>query len=377
MSGDGPKYRQIVSWVKESIASGEYKSGDRLMSEMELSRKFGLSRQTVRHATSELVDEGVLMRVQGSGTYIGAPPSSGIKRSVNGTPETVRRTVRHRRVAVVSTFYESYIFPPTLKGIEGALAKAGYSMQVSFTDNRIAKEEEILKNLLAQDNIDGLIVEPSKSALPNPFLGYYREIQKLGIPIIFFNTFYPEIDAPCIRLDDRRVAEKAAELLIGRGHGKICGIFKPDDGQGRLRYAGFLDAHLKAGLRIEQKRVNWLDTEIYADISVISDYLFERMGGCTGVVCYNDEVAYQVTELALKRGIRIPEDFSVVGIDDSYLAGVSRVPLTSFPHPKEILGRKVGKNLIAMIEDPGFDGNYLYDSEAVIRDSVAGPGRGI
>ena len=365
MGENSPKYRQIVDWIKDNIESGNLQSGDRLMSEMELSSKFGLSRQTVRRATSELVGEGVLNRIKGSGTYIG------------NRDRSRRRETRHMRAAVVSTFYESYIFPPTLKGIEAVLAKKGYSMQVSFTDNRITKEAEILINLVEKDNVDGVIVEPAKSALPNPNLKYYRKLAKLGIPVLFFNAYYQELDAPCVRIDDQKIAEKAVELLIQAGHRKIAGIFKPDDGQGRLRYAGYLDAHLKYGVKFDQKRVQWLDTTAYLNISEVEEYLFRRMEGCTAVLCYNDEVAFQVIDLSLKRGIRIPEDFSVVGIDDSYLAGVCRVPLTSFTHPKAELGRKVGENLIAMIEDPDFDGNYLFDSGAVIRDSIASPGKGI
>ena len=78
----------------------------------------------------------------------------------------------------------------------------------------------------------------------------------------------------------------------------------------------------------------------------------------------------KLIDLALKRGLRIPEDLSVVSIDDSHLAGVSRVPFTSFPHPKDLLGRKAAENMIRMIDQPEFDGNFLFDCEPVIRDSV-------
>ncbi len=114
-----------------------------------------------------------------------------------------------------------------------------------------------------------------------------------------------------------------------------------------------------------------MDTPAQLHMEKVADYLFERLSDCTAVVCYNDQVAYQLIELALKRGISIPENLSVVGIDDSYLTNVSRVPLTSFPHPKEELGRKAAENLVKMIEEPGFDGNYLFDSEPVIRNSIA------
>ena len=174
------------------------------MSEMELSKMFGLSRQTIRRATGELENQNYVTRVQGSGTYIGGS-------SVQSRQE------HYMCIAVISTYYDSYIFPPTLKGIERILSGSGYSMQVSFTDNKIKREEQILKDLLERDNIDGLIVEAVKSSLPNPNIVFYRKFMDMGIPVIFFNSSYPELPAPCVRLDDMAIAEKATNILLQAG----------------------------------------------------------------------------------------------------------------------------------------------------------------
>ncbi len=353
------KYQQVIAWVKENIENGNLKRGDRLMSENELSRRFGLSRQTIRHATGALENQGYLVRVQGSGTYIGT-----------GTVSSPVRREQTMRIAVISTFYERYIFPDTLRGIEGVLTDSGYAMQVAFTNNELFREEAILKAILEQDNVDGLVVEPVKSALPNPNMKYYKEILQRQIPVLFFNTFYPGIDAPCVRLDDIGVARKATELLIQAGHTRIAGIFKSDDGQGPRRYQGFVEAMLAAGLSFDEKQVILIDTAENISLEDISDYLFSRIEGCSAVVCYNDQVAYQLIGLALDRGLQVPGELSVVGIDDSYLAGMSRVPFTSFPHPKEMLGERVGETILQMINDPHTDGNYLFDSDPVMRDSV-------
>ena len=357
MAGQEAKYQKIINWVRQEIADGSLRSGDKLPSEKELSDRFGLSRQTVRHATGELEAQHIVSRVQGSGTYIG-----GVRQRVYEP--------RYMSVAVLSTFYESYIFPPTLKGIERVLSKNGFSMQVSFTDNRVTREREMLRQILEKGNIDGLIVEPAKSALPNPNMDLYREIRERNIPVIFFNASYPQIEAPCVRIDDRTVAENAAKLLLDAGHRKIGAIFKSDDRQGALRYAGYLDAMMSGGGEVHQRHVVWVDTPMTSNLKALEDYLFQRLEGCTAVLCYNDEVAYQVVELALKRGLHVPQELSVVGIDDSYLAGMGKVQLTSFPHPKEMLGRKVAENLMEMFRKPDFNGNYLFESEPVYRESV-------
>lgn len=357
MGEQEPKYRQVVDWIMEEIAAGRLHPGSRLMSEEKMSRKFGLCRQTIRRATQELVEQKVVTRVQGSGTYVGdIIPKKNKKRYMN--------------VAVVSTFYESYIFPVTLKGIEKTLSKAGYALQVSFTDNRTQNEAKVLQMILQKDNIDGLIVEPSKGALPSRNMKYYEELLNKHIPIVFFNDIYPVLPAACVRLDDQAVAADATQLLIDAGHRKIAAILKSDDGQGHRRYMGYMDAMVQAELKPHTRQVVWIDTTMQMELKEMEDYLFKRIAGCTGLVCYNDEVAMQVIELALKRGIRVPEDLSIVSIDDSDLAEICRVPFTSFPHPKEKLGEKAAENLLKMIDNPTFDGNYIFGAKPVLRNSI-------
>ncbi len=357
MSVQDPKYQLVIDWIKENIESGKLKYGDRIKSEKELSEQFGLSRQTVRRATSELEKDKILTRIQGSGTYIG-DRLQGVRRE------------KHMNVAVMSTYIDSYIFPPTLKGIETVLSGQGYTTQLFFTDDRISQEADILENLLSKNDIDGLIAEPSKSALPNSNLKYYREISRRGIPILFFNASYHALHMPCVRMDDDRTAKKATELLIKNGHRKIAGLFKCDDGQGHHRYNGYNKALLEARIRPDAGRVIWIDTGVLSNLSLIKGYIFDRLKGCTAVVCYNDEAAFQLVNMCETEGISVPDDISIVSFDDSDLSRMCRVPFTSFIHPKEELGRKVADNLIKMIGDPGFDASYMFESEPVIRDSI-------
>ena len=375
MPGQETKYQQVIDWVRTNIDNGTFREGDRLMSENEMSERFGLSRQTIRRATGELVNQRLVTRLRGSGTYIGSHLPSALNgstdRDQSGEASGSSSREPSMNIAVISTFNESYIFPKILKGIGEVLMDHGYVMQVSFTDNRLYREEMILQMLLQKKDIDGLIVEGVKSGLPNPNLHLYRELQSAGIPILFFNAVYPELSAPCVRIDDINAAVTASQILLDAGHEKIGAIFKCDDGQGPLRYKGYLEAMARAGRRAEQDSVIWLDTPATLGMDQIADYVFERLRSCTGVVCYNDQIAYQLIGLALDRSIRVPEDLSVVGIDDSYLAEVCRVPFTSVGHPKELLGRKAAENLVRMIKDPSFDGSCLMESEIAYRDSVA------
>lgn len=357
MKAQVPKYKEVVEWVLENINNGTFPMGGKLPSENELSARFNLSRQTIRHAIEVLEKQELVTRVQGSGTYVG----ESLK---------VKRTESYKNIAVISTYVDSYIFPPVLKGIERVLSKEGYTMQLAFTGNRIERESNILDHILEKGMIDGLIVESAKSALPNPNLHYYRKLMEQGIPILFFNSCYKELNLPLVALDDVQAGQKAAEYLIQNGHTSIGGIFKSDDGQGALRYTGYLRALQNAGLKLNSKIVFWLDTDDLETPEAWEDYLFLRMEGCTAISCYNDEVAYLIAGICQKRGIKIPEQLSLIGIDNSELAVFGETKITSLPHPVEALGRKAAKNMIKLIENPNFDANYMFDSEVIERESV-------
>lgn len=351
-----PKYISLVNWIREKISTHELHPGDKLYSENELSEMFGLSRQTVRHAIGILESEGLVERIRGSGTYIGSRRESIRKRTMN--------------IAVISTYVDGYIFPPTLQGIVQTLSGEGYMTQIAFTNNRVDNERKILEGILEKDNVDGVIVEATKSALPNPNLEYYRELQKRQIALLFFNCRYPELDAPIIALDDVRVAENAVQYLLAQGHRKIGGIFKADDGQGRLRYAGYLNVLLNAGLGVDDRKILWIDTEDQKDLRNIRNSVLRRMTDCTAVFCYNDEVAFGLVELLQKEGFRVPGQLSIVSIDGSELSLLSEPQITSVPYPMEELGQKVAENMIRLIDDPDFDGNFLYRPDILVRDSV-------
>lgn len=357
MSAQEAKYKVVYNWVMENIRGGQLTMGSRLPSENELSQQFGLSRQTVRHAIDILEQQKLVTRVRGSGTYVG------------GEGKCVRQE-RYMNIAVISTYVDSYVFPSVLRGIESVLSKKGYTTQIAFTGNKVSKEQEILSSLIEKDMIDGLIVEPAKSALPNPNLHFYRQLMERNLPILCFNCSYPELGLPLVAMNDIEVGKKAVEYLVRAGHRNIGGLFKCDDGQGRLRYKGFMQGMSEAGLKVKDKSVVWVDTESMADMELWQDYLFTRLEDVTALVCYNDEAAYILSGLCGKRGIRIPDRLSLMGVDNSELSTLADVPITSLPYPMEELGKKAAENIVKMIENPCFDGNYLFDSDVIERESV-------
>ena len=351
------KYERIVSWVQTEIENGALSRGDKLPSENELMERFRVSRQTVRRAMEELTEKGVVEGRRGSGTYV----------TVNTRRYAAGKEIR---IAVMLTYVDTYIFPSIIKGIESVLSSEGCTLQIAMTDNAMEKERMLLKEFIHTQSVDGIIAETVKSALPNPNMELYREIENMGIPVLFVNSYYKELDIPHISMDDRKAGYLAAKHLAECGHTRIGGIFKADDGQGHLRYAGYTDALMEQEIKIRGDQVIWIDSEELRTMGEESAKFLKRLKGCTACVCYNDETAYKIVEIFRKAGRRVPEDLSVVGIDNSGLAKFCPVPLTSVENPVEKLGRTAAERMTWKIFRNEEMETVEFEPQLIMRNSV-------
>lgn len=333
-----PKYQVIAEWLEQKIAEGSYRPGEKLPSEQELRDQFDVSRQTVRRALEVLEEQGLTYGQQGKGTFV--------------TDPALEEQNKSRQIAVVTTYVDNYIFPRIIQGIEQILSAEGFQVQIAFTNNRIQKEKEILEQMLSQ-NLRGLIIEATKSALPNPNLPLYRKLMEKGVQVLFLNSGYCELPCPVAALNDTEGGRCAARYLLEMGHREIGGLLKSDDGQGLRRYQGFLSELQAAGVSMDDNRFVWYDTGDIGHFDWMERRILERFSGCSAVFCYNDAAAVELMELLKKNGMRIPEDISVISVDDTDLAVYGDVGLTSVHHPKEKLGEKAAELLLAMIRRRG------------------------
>ena len=351
------KYTAIIDWTIDYITEHHLKPDDRFFTENELCAMHNVSRQTVRQALMKLETDNIIKRVRGSGTFV----SGGIRTapSVTGT------------VGVVSTYFSDYIFPHIITGAQKVFDKAGCPVQIATTHNRGSEEAQALRNMLAS-GVRGLIVEPSGSALPNMNTRLYEMIYQSGIPLVFFNAKYEWSEAPCVAMDDVAAGEKVTDYLFDCGHKNISGLFVFDNLQGHKRYSGFMKSCISHGETDAEKNVLW-----YAAGTGPKMFSFEKkrilnmLENSTAVVCYNDLIALELLKFCRKNGIRVPEDVSVVGIDDSKYAALCDVPLTTVHHPHSILGEAAAEALLRLMEVPDLEQrDILFTPELVVRDSV-------
>lgn len=354
---DDFKYLNIVEWAKEYIKANHLHEGAKFYSEKELCDIHSVSRQTVRQALMTLENENIIVRRRGSGTFIKSAAKTAVPANFT--------------VGVISTYFSDYIFPSIVTGIEKVLKENDVVMQLSITHNQVADETRALRTMLSQE-VNGLIIEPSKSALPNPNMKLYEKIKQMNIPVVFFNAKYPWSDFPCVAMDDIAAGRIVTEHLWEIGHRHISGIFALDDIQGHKRYSGYMEALLKHNSPAAEQNVLWYSTsERKTFFSLSEERILRLLNDSTAVVCYNDNIAVSLLSFCKKHGISVPDDISIVGIDNSKLSKICEVPLTTATHPHQLLGEKTAQKLMEAISDPGgYYKDELFTPELIVRKST-------
>lgn len=352
------KYELVKQDISEKILSEVYKVSEKLPTESELMEIYHVSRFTVRHAIGELEKENFIYRIQGGGIF------------VNDWKSEPRPSVDNKTIGLITTHIADYIFPNIITGIDNYISGYGYSILITSTQNNPDKERKSLANLLS-NKLSGLIIEPTRSALNNANKGIYKNIKSMGIPMLFINAVYDDLDIPYLIMDDVKIGEMATNNLISQGHKQIVGIFKVDDKQGIHRMNGYIKAYQGHPEISNLSEIMMYQTEenklnLFKKLYTI---LTRPKFVPTAIVCYNDQLAIQVINFVKEIGLKVPEDISIIGVDDYQFSQFISPALTTFRHPQERMGLDAGKMIINMINKQSVT-STIYEPEMIKRDSV-------
>lgn len=322
-----PLYTQLAQALKDAIVSGKIAFQEKLPSENELVSRYGLSRMTVRSALSALSTGHYIEKIQGKGAFAcyRAPVASG-------------------NIDVMLDISYTYFAAHYIQSISDVLSQHNYRFIIH--DSRDSQQEicGILSNIL-QNGSAGILLQPSHKE--EPLMPELRElfsrVAARGIPYLMLDHAYEGLPGARMIFDDYGGGRVAAEHLLSLGHRRCAMVCCSSFAENRLRRDGFDEVLRKNGLPplVCMESTEDLQPRL---LSAMKD---EHV---TAFFCFNDEVALKVVRTLHSANVRIPEDVSVVGYDDTIIASASNPQLTSVVHPKEILGRMAAEKIISMAE---------------------------
>lgn len=282
-------------------------------------------------------------------------------------PNSAARALATRRSSRIGVVVDSAIkFGPnaTLRAVEESAREAGYSVSsVTVAEDRALSAKLAVDHLLSQ-GIDALcIIAPRSSSVD------LLRARAEGMPTLAV-TSARDLSMLTASVDQRRGAELAVEHLLGLGHRDILHVAGPMDWlDARGRERGWRAALEAADIESRPPVVG--DWTADFGFAFARDYLDPI--DFTAVFCANDQMALGVLHGLSVRGIKVPEDVSIVGFDDLPEARHFRPALTTVRQDFETLGQRTVEALISAIEGGRPPTRTVIEPELIVRDSTAAP----
>ena len=191
-----------------------------------------------------------------------------------------------------------------------------------------------------------------------------------GVPTVVLNHYLEELPVSCVAIDNKTAAERVVDYLVRLGHrdiATITGELKTQAGLDRLD--GFVKAMKARQLPVKDHYVRFGDFGLPSARSA-SEALLALKDRPTAIFVASDDMALETIHVALTKGVRVPEELSIVGFDDSPAAAHGRVPLTTVRQPLSEMGR-MGLELLfqQMKKKKQSPTKLLLPTELIERDS--------
>jgi LacI family transcriptional regulator len=240
------------------------------------------------------------------------------------------------------------LFPPIVRGLEDGCTEAGYTVLLANTDNDPRKERQILE-VMARRRVDGLVIATAHREYP-----LLTEVLRSDYPVVLVNRTADEPHLPSVSGDDHAGIGLAVRHLVELGHRRIAhlaGTRAVSTGlQRHQSYLSWMEIH---GLPVDPDLIVWCTWFTQQAGADAFQELLDRGSDFTAVVAANDLVALGCYDVAAGRGIRIPEDVSIVGYNDIPFTDRFAPPLTSVRLPHYQIGVKAAELILEAIESPG------------------------
>lgn len=282
------------------------------------------------------------------------------------------RTSRSGLVGVVLPDIANPVFPPILAGIESVLAGQGY-VPIVVNAGRDKDRQRFVIDQMVGRQVEGLLLATAER--DDPILDYCL---RQRIPVVMVNRGEDTGRASCVVSDNLLAMRLTVDHLVALGHRRIGHIAGPATlSTGFLRREGFIEAVKRHRLRRDAWQV--IEAESYSREAGrdACARLVESFPGLTAIAAGNDLVAMGCYDFLRERGLRCPDDVSVVGHNDMPFVDALTPPLTTVRIAVHQMGEESARLLLKKIAEPGSGAvTVQLTPELIVRGSTAAPRAG-
>jgi LacI family transcriptional regulator, repressor for deo operon, udp, cdd, tsx, nupC, and nupG len=327
---------------------------------VEIAEKVGVSAATVSRALRGLhhVNESTRSKIVAAAMELKYPLR----------PDLIPIKLKERtnRIAVIAPYISRWYFAEAINGIEQSLREVGMDLLL-YNFSEVDARQRIFQQKQLRGKVDALIV----ISMP-PSDEEFESLLSLGIPITTIG--FSHEGCTSVAIDDVLGGKVATQHLTDLGHRQIAVL----SGQRETAYnfdvsdnrnKGYIDALNAVGVEWNPDLEVRGDFNIYTAEIAIESFL-RRKKLPTAIFCHSDEMAFGALKAIRRKGLRVPEDISVIGFDDHLIA--QYVGLTTVAQPPQFEGQVAAASAIAEIANPQAERkNILVPLSLVVRETTA------
>jgi DNA-binding LacI/PurR family transcriptional regulator len=353
-------YIQVAEAIKEKVASGKLRVGDRLPSQKMLADEFSVSLITIKKAMADLSRAGVIYSRVGKGSYL-------------SHTATHVDFAKSRSIGFILQEIDSPFFSRIVASVEKNLSVLKYNLLLSSTSGEREREENMIQHML-DIGVSGLIIASmAREYRASPII---RQLHEQKFPYVHVSYLVDE-DITYVGVDHEQGAFIATQHLIKLGYkriGYLNGI-RGEQGSllGNLRKKGYLAAlrHHDVAYNPDyeymfQLRGEWDDYQSGYDIGLQFAKSLHRP---EAVFAFDDLSALGFEKAVLDQGLQVPQDIAIVGFDDIKRGVTAPVPLTTIHQPTDEIGSVAVDVIHRKITGQPYESRILLKPTLVVRES--------
>lgn len=314
----------------------------------------GVSPATVSRALSapEIVDPTTRERVIRVAEHLGYRPNRAARGLITG---------RTGNFGLILPDLANPFFPLVVKGIQQAAREAEYQVFVVDTDENASAELGLVRDLAKQ--VDGVVL-----CSPRLKVADLQEAAAL-VPIVLLNRLHGSV--PAVVLDNLDGIRQIVDHLTELGHRRIGFVAGPRTSWSNRRRLAALTTVCQHSA-VELVQLGSFAPTFAGGLEATEGIV---ISGVTAVIGYNDLVALGTISGLRQRGLSVPDDLSVVGIDDIPMSAIVDPPLTTLSLPKDTAGRAAVELLLELLADEPHDVTRIRElpTKLIIRKTTGPP----
>ena len=292
----------------------------------------------------------------------------------NYKPNNIALSLKNKKTKTIGIIIPEIVhhfFATVISGIEQVANECGYNVIVCLSDESFDKEV-INMQMLANGSTDGFIMSLSKETQQKKDFHHLQEVINQGMPVVLFDRISNDILCDKVIIDDQLAAYEATNFLISKGLKKIALLTTVDYvSVGKLRTDGYLNVLHDHGIEVDENLIIRIEDTEHCDEKI--NELLENQS-VDAILAVNELFAVTAIKLAMSKGIKIPEDLSVVAFTDGIISKYSTPTITTISQNGIKMGRKAAEMLIKRLElEDEEDEHYkteIIETNLIIREST-------